>query len=626
MKNEELVKSWQDKINRAEKKYKEYADLVDETRAFYKAGKNGKKSLKADNIFWSGIETQKPFLYFKRPKPYLERVNKIASPVEQVACKILERALEWDLSQFDFDSMAKYVRNDYLISGCGILWEQYMVQTRQVEINPGVISEEKEDEVVLTTYVDPKEFLIDTDKVGIWEKADWIAKKIFMTKSEVIEQFGEKAQNLITDFTVSDKENDWKKEICVYEVWDKTTRCVYWLVKESPHDFLKVVEDPLKLNNFFPCPKPIFATLTNDSLIPVPDYMMIKKMLDELNGVTERMRLTMQALKVSGVYDNSFHNLGDIFEKDITLVSLSDFDKLKNAGGIKGVIDFVPIDQYITALQALAQRRDDLTQQIFDITGVSDIMRGNADPNETATAVSKKTNFGTLRNQDRQNDMQRFICDLYRIKAEIICEMFDAVKLAAFIQEQDGYDPQLVMEAISLLKTDKMRGMILNIETDVVFNQEQEAQKTLESVQTLSKMIAEALPVVSQQKLLLPLYKQMVSAVVSTVPHARLFESVLEKTFSQIEAELNQPPTPVQPPVDPRIEIESKKVQNQYEVDKEKNALKAREIDIKQQAEEQKLALTNKEMELQADLKAAQIAKEAEGVNTNIPTGYVKAF
>ena len=38
---------------------------------------------------------------------------------------MLEKALKWDLEQFDFDSVIKYARNDFLISGAGIIWEQY---------------------------------------------------------------------------------------------------------------------------------------------------------------------------------------------------------------------------------------------------------------------------------------------------------------------------------------------------------------------------------------------------------------------------------------------------------------------------------------------------------------------
>ena len=117
------------------------------------------------------------------------------------------------------------------------------------------------------------------------------------------------------------------------------------------------------------------------------------------------MKLTMQALKVSGAYDNSFPELADILSKDVTLVSVSDFSKLRESGGIRGIIDFVPLEQYVAALEQLAKRRQDVINNIFEITGVSDIMRGSSSGADTATAIIKKTNFGTLRNQDRQNDM-----------------------------------------------------------------------------------------------------------------------------------------------------------------------------------------------------------------------------
>lgn len=631
----DLFKKWSDRIKKSEKEYKNYFETIKSTRSFYKNGnKNGSDSISqnAFNIFWSGIETQKPFLYFKRPNPYLERVNKASSIVDTVACKIIEKALEWDLSQFDFDSVAKYARNDYLISGCGILWERYnptfktIAQSVSVDNSEPKKIEVKDKEVVLSEYLDPLNFIADVEKVGVWEECTWIARKIHMTKKEAISSFGKKVESIIRDFTVKEKEEDYKKEIIIYEIWDKTTKRVYWLCLDLKDEFLKIEDDPLKLTGFFPCPKPIFATLTNDSLIPVPDFSMIKQMLDELNGVTERMRLTMQALKVSGVYDSSFSKMGDIFSKDVTLVSLTDFDRLKAAGGIRGVIDFVPIEQYITALEALAKRRDDLTQNIFDITGVSDIMRGNSDPSETATAVTKKTNFGTLRNQDRQNDMQRFICDLYKIKAEIICEMFEADKLASFISPEDGYDTGIIMKAVALLKEEKMRDMIMNIETEEVFNQEQEAQKTLEGTQTISKMITEAMPIVSSQPLLLPLYKQMIESVAATLPRARQFEAALEKVFASVSEQLSQPQEQQTPTPDPKVEAQMANVQKDFEIDKEKNALKARELDIKENSERTKLELINKEMDLQAVLKKKEIENKDPHANANITTGYVGGF
>ena len=155
----ELARYWAKKIDQSEKKYDDFFRLVKETRDAYKAhAKSLSENLNlksAFNIFWSGIETQKPFLYFKQPKPFLERVNKIANPVESLACKILENALQWDLQQFDFDSVIKYARNDYLISGCGILWERYKPEFMQIMDDNGQFLDIKSSEKVVSEYVDP---------------------------------------------------------------------------------------------------------------------------------------------------------------------------------------------------------------------------------------------------------------------------------------------------------------------------------------------------------------------------------------------------------------------------------------------------------------------------------------
>ncbi len=572
-----------EKLSNAEKEYARYHELVKETRAYYKDSRHSEYQNGRYNIFWSSIETLKPFLYFKQPQPYIERINKIANPAENMACKILEKALQWDLSQFDLDSIIKYARNDFLISGCGIVWERYLPEFKEL------LSQDTENknfavkigEKVVSDYVNPEYFIADCERVGIWEDVKWIARKIYMSRNDVVLNFGSEFDDLHKPDEI----------ICVYEVWYKPLKKVYWVSREYQHAFLKEVDDPLHLSGFFPCPKPIFATQTNDSIIPTPDFSLIKEMLNELNGITQRMKLVMQALKVSGAYDKSFPELYNILNKDVTLVAVSDFQKLKDCGGIRGIIDFAPIEQYIQALEQLSLRREDIIKRIFDVTGVSDIMRGNSNAIETATAVKQKTNFGTLRNQDRQNDMQRFIADLYRIKAEIICEQFSEKTLAGFLSEEERKDSLLVAQAIVLLKTEKLRGMILRVESDAVFNQEIEHKKTIDGITTINTMIKEAFALVSTQPLLLPLYRSMVEAVISSMPKARQFENVLEQTFNNISKDLQKTdgkPEPV--------------IQNSLaQAQKEKNDLKRRELDIKAFSETEKAKINREELELKKE-------------------------
>ncbi len=433
-----------------------------------------------------------------------------------------------------------------------------------------------------------------------------------MNIDEVLSNFGE-------DMEVYLPANDERtKSIEVYEVWDKKSRRVLYISRACPDRFLRVIEDGLSLSNFYPLPKPLLATCTNDSLIPIPDYVQIKPLLDELDGVTSRMEKNMKAIKVSGCYDNAFPELASILNKDITLVSVSDFDRLKSAGGIKNIVDFMPIDQYIAALSALADRRQAIINSIYEITGVSDIMRGTSTIGDTATAITHKTNYGTLRNQDRQNDMQRFIAEVFKLKAEIICEQFEPSKLLSFLPMAERQTPEALV-AVELLKQEKLRNMVLGIESDLTFGEADKSKKNIEAITAIHTMIGQAFDIVSKQPALLDLYRQMVSSVTANLSNARQYEGILENCFDKIAVELNQPDVEEEIKNNPTLQLQERKNLMDYEIKKEQNDLKRIELLLKYEEERTKNLLTNKEMELQASLKAS-------GKDSNISTGLVKNF
>lgn len=632
------VKKWIDRITSAEKNWQVYHDLIKEIREYYK---NEKKKNK-QNIFWSSIETLKPFIYFKAPTPYVERRSKVANPVEDVACKILETALIHNLDSQDFDGVIKYARNDYLLSGLGLTYEKFEPVIEQISqqiekvdpitgetITQSISAEVMTEAKVETTYFDPKKVLFDCNHVAVWEDCEWVAQIIEMTKREAIAQFGEEIASQIVERGFS-LEEELDRATKVYRIWDKKGQKVIYLAKEVKDRFLRVDDDVLRIDGFYPFPKPIFATMANDGLIPVPDYSEIKCQLDELDGINARMKLTQQALKVAGAYDGSFPELANILDKDVTLIQVSDFDKVREKGGIDGFVGFMPIGQYIEALKALAERRAQLMSAIYEITGVSDIMRGNADPNETATAVTKKTNFGTLRNQDRQNDFQRYLTDVLKIKAEIICEMFTPELLAQYADSETN--PKIVDAAIQLLKSDKLRNLTLGIETDTSFMQDEEAEKTLDAVKTIHEMITAAFQTVSAQPALLTLYKKMIESVVVTLPNTRQFTAAIDDTFNRIEQELAQPdeeqpnPDVIRAQADMmRAQADQVKNANEYQVKQEANAIKEQEVQLKKQAEDNKVMMANKEAEMQYALKQDELALKGE-TNENITTGYVGGF
>ena len=144
-------------------------------------------------------------MYFKQPHPYIERSNRSAGRVEKLACEILSKALEWDLSQFDFDSVVKYARNDFLISGCGVIWERYapeFTNFKSAETEDAEI-ELKSGEKVLSEYIDPAYFIALTSLgessvnivVRAWVNAGDYWGVYFDTNKAIYNTFNEKGIN-----------------------------------------------------------------------------------------------------------------------------------------------------------------------------------------------------------------------------------------------------------------------------------------------------------------------------------------------------------------------------------------------------------------------------------------------
>ena len=97
------------------------------------------------------------------------------------------------------------------------------------------------------------------------------------------------------------------------------------------------------------------------------------------------------------------------------------------------------------------------------------------------------------------------------------------------------------MSAVQLLRTEKLRGIILGVESDVTFGEGEQAQKNIEAIKSLHSLIAGAFDIVSKQPALLGLYRQMIGSVIACLSNARQYEGVLENCFDKIAAEFAAP-------------------------------------------------------------------------------------
>jgi hypothetical protein len=261
-----------------------------------------------------------------------------------------------------------------------------------------------------------------------------------MDRDALIERFGDEKGKAVSldheppkgDWGNQDEKSFFKKGT-IYEIWDKASRCVYWLAKSSSKPgLLDKRDDPLKINGFFPCPRPLLGTTTSDKFQPVPDFLMYQDQAQEMDVLTQRIYKLIEAIKVKGLYAGNIPEfqalLADASELDMTPVDQSILSMI--GGDMSKSVWFWPIDMMVAALNELIAARNVVKQDAYEITGLSDIIRGATDPNETLGAQELKVQSGSIRVRDRQQEMARFIRDGLRIAFDIIFNQFsdDSIK------------------------------------------------------------------------------------------------------------------------------------------------------------------------------------------------------
>src|SRR5262245_9220045 len=179
-----------------------------------------------------------------------------------------------------------------------------------------------------------------------------------------------------------------------------------------------------------------------------------------------------------------------------------------------------------------------LVQGIYELTGIADIMRGATDPAGPFGAQRLKAQFGSTRIRRRQRAVQKWIRDLYKLKAEIIAEHFEPQTL----QEITGI--QVAHEIVDVLRSDKLRGYRIDIETDSTVFEDEAALKeqTVEVMTAVGTFMREALPVVQAVPELSPLAFEMLEMGVRRLKRGRALEDVIE----QVKQALTQKAAQVQ--------------------------------------------------------------------------------
>ena len=303
-------------------------------------------------------------------------------------------------------------------------------------------------EEVCHDYVYWKDFFHNVAR--IWDEVYVGGRRVFLDKQELIDRFGKKIADLCPmDYSPrglsDDKKNEVIKKSTIYECWDKRKKKVYWLHKDV-EQFLDVKDDPLGLPEFFPFPKPLLGVVTNDSLVPVPDYVEYQDQAMELDELTSRISQITKSIKVVGVYDASAAGVERMLNEGVEnrLIAIESWAVFGEKGGLKGAVEYMPIKELSEVLLTLYEAREKVKNDLYEITGIADIIRGATKASETATAQNIKSQFATLRLDVIQHSVARFAKDMVVNTALIIAKHFslDTIKQISGVQLMTSAEKQ----------------------------------------------------------------------------------------------------------------------------------------------------------------------------------------
>ena len=455
-----IYERWMEEIKlskEAEKDWRGDAELAITTyRSERKKTDNADSPKKESfNILWANVETKSPALYNSLPRPSIRRRHKDKDKLGRAISEILERCVTYVIDVEDMDTINKAAVGDMLLPGRAVTRVKYIPtmipgepdgsapSEESMESPEEEYSEEAPSEVVGDQQIRFDQVQYDAFHRGpgkSWDEVPWVSYEHKFTKEMVAEKWPD-AKGISYSITVSsggkeDKDLDETdssifKRCLIHEIWDKEAREVIWIAegKEEP---LEIVPDPLGLKGFFDCPRPLYAIESSTSLIPICEYSQYQILAKELENLTTRIGKIISAIRVRGIYDSTMPEIGKLFDADDTeFIPAEGLSRLLEENGLDNAIWMLPIDKLVATLQILKEQRRELVQEIYEITGISDIQRGSSNPHETKGAQEIKATFGGQRLKRQQEDVQRYLRDLIRLSVEIIAENFSRETLTA---------------------------------------------------------------------------------------------------------------------------------------------------------------------------------------------------
>jgi hypothetical protein len=525
------------------------------------------------------------------------------------------------------------------------VWLRYDVETEQQEVQPAIPESMDPytgqiipaqaaimEEVIIKEsapcdYVHWRDFLWSPART--WDEVWWVARRCWLKKKAFTKRFGkEKYDELKGNYEGERKKglgHDLPKgfskgRVEVFEVWCEDTNKVYF-VNRHCEEILESVDDPLQLDDFFPCPKPLIATHSTSNFSPRADFTLTQDQYEELDMLNDRISTLTRALRVVGVYDKNTPELAKLLTgQEFAMVACDNWSMLAEKGGLRGSVDWFPVETIAAVLEKLMVQRKEVIGQIYELTSISDIMRGASNGRETAKAQTLKAQYSSVRLQLTQRDVARWVTAALKLKGEVICKWFQPKTIIEQSQIEYTESAQYAQQAVQLLKDYSIAQYRVEVgeETLSIADYTAEREQRTELLTAMGQFLSQAGQMAQGEPRMLPFLLKMIQWVVASFRSSSDIESVLDEGIRVV----SEPKPPEddgvaaakQAEMQARTQLEQAKIASSEKVAMAADQLKGQIAQMQTQSAE-RIAAQTSETKLTIERMGQDLTKMIEAAN-----------
>jgi hypothetical protein len=583
------------------------------------------------NLFHANITTLLALMYSKLPK--VEADRRFADPnddVARVAGEMATRCLQNDLNMPDcaLGPVLKYSLFDRLVPGMGIARLTYGYEEDKdnvvAEVEGGDPLYAKKDEWVDENYVHWRDARWSPARV--YEEIRWMGFRSYMSRPEVTKRFGEKAAAQVS-FTskgpamllegASKTPVELDRQAEIWEIWDKDTKTVVWWAQGAT-DLLDEKPDPLKLEGFFPCGRPMVANVSTDRYIPKADFVIAQDIYNRIDQLETRIGLLTDSCKAVGIYAGDAEAVKNMLQEGIEnqLIPVDNWAMWAEKGGLKGTIEWFPIKDIAEVLGILTQQQQLWIQKLYQVTGMSDIMRGQASAaGTTATEQKIKAQFGSVRINALQEEFAAFASDLLNKKWQIIRRFYEPERIIQLSNIANTPDAQYIPAAIQLIKSPDEFDMrvVIRSESMAAIDMDSLKQERNEFLQATAQFVGQATQVATTMPEVIPFLMKLMQFGLAGYKSSSEMEGVIDQAIAAVEQSLQQkaqqPPQPS--PEEKKLQGEMQMAQMEFQ-QKTQESQQAAQLDMQKQQFEMQMKreefeLEKQKMEMELQFKQAEL-------------------